>query len=145
MRSSLVQHAAVTLCSLSVLLLAGCGKPLPERAPVTGRVLYRGHPLKFGTVMFQPTSGQPATASIREDGSFELSTFEPGDGAVLGPNKVRITCFEGQDPKFQSAAGGEPFLGRSLIPERYTRFSTSDISVVVKAENEPIVFELQEK
>lgn len=32
--------------------------------------------------------GQRATGRIGPDGSFEMSTFRPGDGAAVGPQKV---------------------------------------------------------
>lgn len=77
---------------LATLLVAntGCGSR-PEVAPVRGTVNMDGKPLPGGRVMFQPIAagedknvGRPALGQIQEDGSFVLTTFEEGDGAVVG-------------------------------------------------------------
>ena len=75
--------------------IAGCERG-PNTVPVSGKVSYNGTPLEFGSVMFQPPSGQPALGEIQSDGTFSLSTYRPGDGAVVGRHKVRIACYESQ-------------------------------------------------
>lgn len=125
------------------MLLSGCGGGR-ELAPVTGKVLYQGKPLKFGSIMLQPTSGQPATAEIQPDGTFRVETFGEGIGAVVGRNKVRIVCYESHDPNRNSTlSDGETVFGRSLIPKRYTSFDTSNLEVEIKADHsEPLLLEL---
>jgi hypothetical protein len=129
-----------------VLLLVAVGcKERPAMAPVTGRVTYRGQPLKFGSVMFQHKSGgQPAAGTIQPDGTFALSTFQPGDGARVGLHLVRIACFEGNDPaRQQTMPTGEVVLGRSLIPRKYGSFGASGLEVEVKAgEPQEFTFDL---
>jgi hypothetical protein len=125
-------------------LVVGCGKSV-EIAPIEGKVTYKGQPLKFGTVMFQPMSGgQPAQGLIQPDGSFKLSTHNAGEGARLGTNQVSVRCYENQDPAKQGGQfGGGQSLGRLLIPVKYTMASSSGLTVDVKAEgNEPVVLEL---
>lgn len=119
---------------------AGCQRG-PTVVPVEGRVTYEGKPLEFGTVTFQPPQGQPAKGKIQSDGTFTLSTFAPGDGAVVGTHKVRITCYESQ--RAPVAASGERTLGKLLIPRRYTLFDQSGLTAEVKPQgNEPLWFEL---
>jgi hypothetical protein len=105
-------------------------------------VLLNGQPLEFGSVMFQPASGQPAIGEIQSDGTFTLSTFAPNDGAVVGTHKVRIACYESQ--RRGAAKGpGEQSLGKLLIPMKYTLFDQSGLNAeVLEEENEPVVFEL---
>jgi hypothetical protein len=113
-------------------------------APVTGKVLYNGKPLEFGSVTFQPPSGQAARGKIQSDGSFSLSTYRPGDGAVVGSHKVRITCYESQGRTIAKGAG-EQSLGKLLIPERYTFFDQSGLTAEVRPDpSGPIVFELSD-
>lgn len=126
---------------LAMILLVGCNRG-PLVVPVTGKVLYNGTPLEFGSVTFQPRSGQPAQGKIQGDGTFTLSTFEPNDGAVVGPHKVRIACYESQRPTAVKGPG-EQSLGKLLIPEKYTLFDQSGLTADVRAEqNGPFVFEL---
>lgn len=140
--------AARQLAVLGAVVLgaavAGCSDRLPT-APVEGRVFYQDKPLEFGSVMFQPDVGPPATGIIGPGGTFRLSTYAEGDGAVIGKHKVRITCFEGQRPGAPAPSPHEePSLGKSLIPRRYTVFSTSGLEREVKADNEPFVFRLHQ-
>ena len=128
---------------LGALYLAGC-KPQQNLAPLSGKVLYKNEPLKFGGVMFQPEAGQPSHAAIQADGSFTLSTFRDGDGATVGKNLVRITCFPSQQPAGESTASqGEVATGGSLIPTRYNDFNTSALVIEVPASgNDNVVIEL---
>jgi len=130
------------LLVLGTSILVGCDSG-PPVAPVQGKVLYNGEPLPFGSVTFQPSSGQPAKGEIQPDGTFTLSTFAPNDGAIVGTHKVRIACYTSQDPNRQQPTGGEQSLGQLLIPREYTMFDTSKLTAEVKPEgNEPLVFEL---
>lgn len=127
---------------LLTLALVGCGRG-PERTPVEGRVFFEGEPLRFGTVMFQPPSGQPSQARIRPDGTFTMETLGQGPGAVVGLCRVRITCYETEAPGAGGSVSEEPAVGRMLIPARYAQYATSGLEVEVQpGRNEPIVFEL---
>jgi hypothetical protein len=124
-----------------LVALAGCDRG-PTVVPVQGRVLYNGKPLEFGSVMFQPPRGQPAVGDIGPDGAFTLSTFAPGDGAVVGNHKVRVACYESQRPGTVKGPG-EQSLGKLLIPMKYTLFDQSGLTAEVREEGtEPFVFEL---
>ena len=92
--------AALLVAAVSV---AGCGRRR-ALAPVTGKVLYQGKPLRFGAVTFLPEHGQPATGVIQADGAFQMVTHGEGNGAAVGRNLVRIACYEGQDPDAKAKA-----------------------------------------
>ena len=121
----------------------GCGDKHLPTVPVEGKVLYKGKPLEFGSVLFQPNVGPPAKGVIGPDGSFHLSTYRDGDGAVIGSHHVRIACFETQKP---SAPAGETAnmlgSGKSLIPSKYTNPGTSGLTVEVTADTKPVVLDL---
>jgi len=135
------RHGCCLVAFLAVTaLMTGCGQR-PTLVPVSGRVTLAGKPLEFGSVMIQPTAGPAARATIRSDGSFAAGTFEPGDGAIAGPATVRVACYEQQRPGATPPAG-EPSLGKSLIPERYTRFENSSITVAVEPGMPPLEIEL---
>lgn len=78
--------------------LAGCGAdPGYEVAPVQGVVTVEGEPLPGGRLMFAPAatsgslnSGKPGFADIQPDGSYEVSTYGNGDGAVVAEHWVSI-------------------------------------------------------
>src|SRR5262245_39545204 len=79
---------AATCAFAALSLIAGCRNAHElDTAPVTGNVLLNGKPLTSGTVTFVPPKGRVANGEIRSDGSFELSTYRAGDGAIVGPHK----------------------------------------------------------
>jgi len=73
--------------------LAGCENAEFDVAKVSGDVTCGGEPVMMGTVVFTPVgegglTGKPATATVQPDGTFELSTYETGDGAIVGKHTV---------------------------------------------------------
>ena len=130
------QAALVVLLVACSLCHMGCGRR-PALAPVSGRVTLDGKPLEFGSVMIQPKAGPAARGTIQADGSFTVGTFQPGDGAIVGPATVRVACYEQQRPGAPPPQG-ELALGKSLIPEQYTQFETSGITATVAAGMAPL-------
>lgn len=121
------------------LVAAGCGRRI-TLVPAEGRVTIDGKPLEFGAVMVQPTAGPAAQGKINGDGSFRLGTFKPDDGAIPGPATVRVMC-----RKDITQPGGERAYGPSLIPDRYTRFDTSGLTVEIKTGMQPLEIPLSRK
>jgi hypothetical protein len=110
------------LLLLTLGAVLGCGQDGPTLAKVRGTVTYKNAPLKFGSVVFQPEKGKLASGKIQPDGTFELTTNTPGDGAVVGTHRIRVVSSSNQDPNVQNkgASGAELSTGKSLIPEKYT-------------------------
>lgn len=132
---------------LNLILLVGIGSwsgctQTPAVVPVSGKVLYNGEPLPCGFVMFQPEQGQAAQGEIQPDGTFQLSTYGPNDGAVPGHHKVSVRSFSNQKAGVDGGDAEAP--GRLLIPQQYTRFGMSGLSAdVTPGSTEPIVLELK--
>lgn len=90
--------------------------------------------------MFQPETGQHARGYIQPDGTFEMTTFNEGDGATPGRQSVRVTSTEKQTVD----SSGEEMVGRSLIPRAYGNFRASGITVDIPPEGtDSIVIELE--
>lgn len=73
-------------------MFCGCGREGLTTYPVSGTVTFPdGKPLAGGSIIFQSTE-HPVTARgpILDDGSFELGTYSPGDGAVAGEHRLAI-------------------------------------------------------
>lgn len=118
------------------LVAAGCGRRI-TLVPAEGRVTLDGKPVQFGAVMVQPAAGPAAQGKINGDGTFRLGTFKPDDGAIPGTATVRVMC-----RKDVTQPGGEKAYGPSLIPDRYTRFDTSGLTVEIKAGMKPLEISL---
>jgi hypothetical protein len=136
----------VVLC----LLLLGCGPGRPERAPVHGKITFQGKPVTTGRIAFYPEPGRSASSPIAADGSYKLTTFEPGDGALLGKHVVTITATEGTGgpmPKTieDEKRHGMPVAGavKWLVPQKYSdRSSTPLRAVEVKKGENSLDFDL---
>ncbi len=126
-----------------LLLAAGCGDNRAETVPVTGTVTYRQQPVEGAQVMFMAAKGPSASGTTNAEGRFELMTFEPGDGAVVGSHKVLITKKEEiPDP---SGADSPYKMTRDLLPPRYGNPVQSGLTVDVQADGEnDFPFELQD-
>jgi hypothetical protein len=81
---------------LLLLSLAGCGSQNGlNLGRVSGKVTYKGEPVRNGTVMFMPdeskgTQGPPAMGVLGTDGAYVMTTDQTGDGAIVGIHKVGI-------------------------------------------------------
>ncbi|MEA1951951.1 MAG: hypothetical protein U9N87_11235, partial [Planctomycetota bacterium] len=81
------------LILLVVSILAGCGGPLPTYKAGGKVTLPDGTPMNAGQVEFRPVDSEhlvSARGAIQTDGTFELSTFEAGDGAIEGEHQVLV-------------------------------------------------------
>jgi len=125
-----------------VVGLVGCSHRGGATYPVTGTVkLSDGKPLAGGRILFQPTGEQTNSARgiIAQDGSFQLTTFEPNDGAVPGEHKVVIT------PAVPEEALDNPTAiarYRSLVDQRYQNVDSTPLKLTVQADGSQNHFEI---
>ena len=135
-----------SLLALAMLMAsgAGCGPTDPDQAnilPVSGKVTYKGKPVPKGTVTFHSDGGRMATGEIKEDGSYSLTTAQPGDGAVAGHHRVSIVANEG-DPTLMPSSPGY-VRPKNLVPPKYNQPDQSGLEANVTAESKEINFDLK--
>jgi hypothetical protein len=119
-------RVVLPLMLISIVML-GCGDgrvKLPT-APVAGTVTYQGKPLTAGWIAFVHPSGQGAGADIAADGTFKLAAFQ-------GKNQVAISCYAPEPSNPDPHARPMVQQAKSLIPRRYTNYSTSGLTLEVK-------------
>jgi hypothetical protein len=143
------------ICSLLTLVNVGCGSKYPPTAPVKGKIAINGKPVTTGRISFHPVTGErPALANIQPDGSYSLTTFQRGDGALLGHHKVSIksTRIENAPPtpkdlkeeaelNAKGLLSGKPHLV-FLVDKKYYDDRTTDLEAEVKPGNNQIDFNL---
>jgi hypothetical protein len=118
----LVLIVALTCCS--------CSRHSDKEVfTVRGSVMFEGKPTPNAVVFFhpqgEPRSGTPMSSGVvGPDGSFEITTFQPGDGAPAGMYAVSIVW------KKPAAVGDRDEV--YLLPERYINPQTSGLRVEVK-------------
>jgi hypothetical protein len=93
------------------LALGGCtGSDRPATSPVSGQVTYLGKPIAGATVVFLcPGAPRPAVGTTDASGTYQLTTFEPNDGAVVGTHVVTVKKFA--PPSEASSSAVEPNAG----------------------------------
>lgn len=81
-----ILNGIAVLGTVLVMATAGCSNSEVPTVPVKGTVSLRdGTPVQTGTVEFNALDGDwTARGKINSDGTFYLSTFKDGDGAVPG-------------------------------------------------------------
>lgn len=101
------------LCLGIVSGVMGCGSRYTT-AEISGKVEYDGRPMVGGgQIMFVPLGqddGKASVGEIRPDGTFSLTTYRKGDGAVLGEHRVEVwqeTIVQYAQYKYERSDKGE--------------------------------------
>jgi len=97
---------------LLLALVGGCGTKKATPAKVSGKVTYKGGPVKGGTVSFHPPEGPPYSTTIAPDGTYRISQIPAGD------MKVTVET-ESLKPAKQQSYGGKT-QGSSPTPQGFT-------------------------
>jgi hypothetical protein len=100
--------------------------------PVSGRVLIDGEPVEHGNIRIFPQDERAASGKLGPDGRFELTTYEKGDGCVLGTHAVTVNALEPIDANSQ----------RWHAPEKYRNVETSGLTLEVTEATDNAVIEL---
>jgi len=126
--------------------LAGCNRATNGRRPtkpVTVSVTYKGAPVADATVTFISEEGEPSAAYGTTDasGTAKLKTYEEGDGAVLGKQKVTINkeqitgtqpVASQESPDYVPPVGSTPPPQvKHLIPAKYSAPDSSPLTADV--------------
>ena len=155
-----------------VVFALGCGKGNPNApARVKGEVSYKGKgtngvekPLTGGTITFYPQSGPPYSASIHEDGSYELTDVPTGSMVVVVENKSakgkradmqeygkkNAGRIKGGNQKFELSPGPGQDQSSSNedkwfpIPDKYTKKAKSPLTAEVKSGVNSLSFTLED-
>jgi hypothetical protein len=136
----------VPLVTLLTVVLTGCGGRGPT--PVQGVVRLEGTPVAGATVLFMPDGqprGRPASGFTQSDGTFQLTTYRPDDGALPGTYRVVIqkteaakdqgsaerSAMERAKAKFEEKSSQR--ARKPALPEAYTKFETTPLRCTVPA------------
>ena len=119
------------LLPLLVGVASGCGGP-PTAYLVHGTVVFPdGTPLTRGTVEFEAIGQKkPITASaeIAADGTFQLGTYQPKDGAIAGEHRVAVIS----DYEIGTGIERPGELPPPVLHSKYRSFKTSGLKFLIK-------------
>jgi hypothetical protein len=114
----------------AALGISGCEEAPVPVFPVSGNVKFKGKPAAGATVVLYATNVDDThdvapTGVVKGDGSFDITVYEPGDGAPQGEYVATV-----QWRKLVSGAGGSA-AGPNVLPSKYANPKTSPIKVSV--------------
>ena len=123
-----VRRCLVVAIFPSLLFLSGCSEKRVEVFPVSGKVTYKGQAPTGATVVLHPadaakTGDFAPTGTVKSDGTFSITSYDPDDGAPQGEYVATIEWY-----KFEKSLGG---VGPNVIPKKYTSAKTSPIKLTV--------------
>lgn len=127
--------------------LSGCGPGRPATVPVSGSVTLDGQPVAAATVLFQPVSGVPGRAITAADGSFTLTTFTDGDGAIVGRHQVAVSKLSLSGVAIDDAGVSGPGIAGEAketwhTPKKYATPAESGLEIEVQEGMGPVSLEL---
>ena len=122
------------LLMMGVLLVLGCGSSGGARAPVAGKVMYKGQPVPSGTVAF--VNGSTVATGTIQDGQYNIPNV------AVGENQVSVTTpptpGTGQQMQMKQKVEGKTITVQPLksvtIPSKYTRPESSGLTYTATAE-----------
>jgi hypothetical protein len=136
----LLRHIAIAGLLLSTAV--GCSEQQTTYI-VHGMVVYPdGKPLTKGTVEFEAVDEErPITASseIEADGTFQLGTFAPKDGAIPGRQHIAVIT----DAEIGTEAERPEFLPPAVVASRFSEFKTSGLETVVEPRMNNVLIEVE--
>lgn len=145
----MIQDRGITIGFLLFTMLVlsnGCGGSGPEMARVKGQVLLNGEPVPGGKVMLNPVAvgstteakGRPAMGSVDSNGGFTLTTYESGDGAVVGMHQVDYLSPDNEDLEEENAELAQWFKNKKI-------FVPADLEFEIVSGSNEIKLELNER
>lgn len=124
-----------------LIALAGCGHTSRPTYRTGGKVVFPdGKPLVGGMVEFRSAGAEHtvvARGQVQPDGSFQLSTYRPNDGAVEGEHSALVAPFAPMG--HMEEMKGAPMV----IDSRFTQFDTSGWKFTVVSDTTKNRFVLQ--
>ncbi len=127
-------------------VISGCtgGTDNKPTARVTGKVTYAGQPVPGGSLLFSPIRdaksnkpGKSGQATIKSDGTYTVTTYTDGDGAVIGSHQLSFSPPAVEQP---SAAAGAHVA--SPPPSPYAGLGSKQAKVAVVKGGNTIDIEL---
>lgn len=115
-------HLICLLLAMVASTMTGCGRGV-KLVKVSGKVMIDGKPLERGFVQVIPKDSRAASGEIGQDGKFTLTTFDNGDGCVLGNHTVTVLANESKGPTAL----------HWYAPKKYSDPATSGLTLDIQA------------
>ena len=111
--------------------MLGCGRPGPQRAVVSGTVVYRGEPIADGMIRFVPleAGAGPMAGALIKDSKYEVNAL---GGVPVGRCRVEIKSLRAVAAQPTARPKGLDMfrdLTVQYIPDKYNNNSTLEVMI----------------
>ena len=139
-------NRCVVLAFMALVGMSGCGAPT---GAVSGKVMFKGAPLKGGNVTFIPVGDDkhPVSSIISEDGGYSIDKLPVGNVKItvetssLKPPPRAVAAYSppaGQNPSgYQPPDPGAGAKHYVPIPDDYSDKDKSGLTYTVKSGSQP--------
>lgn len=131
-----IQTRLLLVFALSIFV--GCSGS--DLVSVKGTVTYNNKPVTSGTITFVSDDNASAYGDLKADGSYQLKTLKPGDGAKPGNYKVIVVAMQDQSTLLPEERSPLP---APTVPFKYTSLATTDLTATVERKDNVINFDLK--
>lgn len=122
--------AGPALLMALLLITTGCGEKWATVFPASGSVKFNGKPPAGARLVLHAVNppGEDSglvvspTARVKDDGTFEVTSYQMGDGAAPGEYVVTIEWYQ---------IDKEGNVGPNVIPKQYANPQTSPLKVTI--------------
>lgn len=138
----------VVLTAAAVMVGCGGGADTKPVGKVSGKVTAGGQPVTGGELLFSPSAtagnsmpGKAGRAVIKSDGTYSVSTYGDGDGAVVGTHTVSFMAPPPETDEHGQVKGEAKFGGLTPSAATYevkSGSNTIDIELVAKPDAAPM-------
>lgn len=128
-----VLRPVVWLFGISLLMMCvGCsgGATGPKTIPASGKVTYKGEPVKSGSLAFAPADPKTsrATQAIIVEGEYKT---EPGKGLMVGEYKVTVQALKNSVAELDPKDAAKQGIDNNAVPKKYMDLKTTDLEVTI--------------
>ena len=145
----------ISLVSIGLLLLAGCGPSGSETGALKGTIKYKDQPVNGATLQLCPTTGKAETENyitVTQEGTFNTTSVPPGEYRIVvqpsaGNNGMPNTngMTPEQKAKMQGSLDKMTTKPTIPIPPKYLDVNTTDLKcTIVKGANPELKLELKD-
>ncbi|MCA9190840.1 MAG: hypothetical protein KDB03_03720 [Planctomycetales bacterium] len=145
---------------VAISLLVGCSSTPDGQRPVAKTevtVNYKGKPVEGATITFVASDDKhPAFGITDANGKAWITTYTPGDGAIVTAHMVSITKMQldpkgnrevkdQEDPEYDPTAPPNMAPPKNMLPNKYQLVTTSGLKAEIKQiDKNEVTFDLDD-
>lgn len=137
-------HGSAVLL-LAAAYLVGCSDGRLATGRVSGSVTVDGEPLAAGKIVFKAEGTRMAIGRIEDGQILEVTTYQAGDGAPVGAQRIEIQPAIDENLAMKNPAAVAAQMRRSPVAMKYRRVQTSGLTAEIERGDNEVDLKLLSK